>query len=205
MRPPKQSLSGFTLVELILVVILIAIMSVSAARPLSNWSAYSTEVSLNELETALRYAHLYAIQTGCKVAVERFDDDNASVDAHPQAIRLRVTDSLCVRDRSAEMTADITTDITHPGTLDPYQLALEYSVTSTGANINNTGSSIHPTIRAQSSRNDHVLVTFYPEGHACNPAGQGQLTVRFVVPDREDLALLIDCATAYLERSRERS
>ena len=63
-------------------------------------------------------------------------------------------------------------------------------------------SSAYSSVGAHSSRGEYSLVTFYPEGHACNSAGQGQLTVQFIVPDREDLALTIECATAYLERSR---
>ncbi len=58
---------GFTLIELISVVILLSILGVAAFSRLGNMNQFETRAFYNDTVTALRYAQKLAISTGCNV------------------------------------------------------------------------------------------------------------------------------------------
>ncbi len=61
--------NGFTLIELISVVILLSILSVVALSRLDNMNNYKSRAFYNDTVNALRYAQKLAISTGCNVQV----------------------------------------------------------------------------------------------------------------------------------------
>lgn len=58
---------GFTLIELISVVILLSILGVVALARLSNMKGYESAGYFNDVVSALQYAQKLSISTGCRV------------------------------------------------------------------------------------------------------------------------------------------
>jgi MSHA pilin protein MshC len=58
---------GFTLIELISVVVLLSILGVAAFARLGNMNQFESRAFYNDTVTALRYAQKLAISTGCNV------------------------------------------------------------------------------------------------------------------------------------------
>ncbi len=100
-RPVNVDQKGFTLVELMLVIILIGTLSAMAARPLTHTLAYQTEIQMHEIALALDYAHMFAIQTGCTVTASFL----------PDQLVLNRVEPACHRGDAR---------LIHPGTLEPY-------------------------------------------------------------------------------------
>lgn len=66
--------AGFTLAELVIVVLLIGILSVSVARPLLDLHRMKHIVMVEELIASLNYARVYALKSGCQVDIV-FEED----------------------------------------------------------------------------------------------------------------------------------
>jgi MSHA pilin protein MshC len=62
--------NGFTLIELISVVILLSILGVVALSRLNNLNSFDSRGFYNDTVSALRYAQKLAISTGCVVEVK---------------------------------------------------------------------------------------------------------------------------------------
>ena len=60
---------GFTLIELVSVIVLLSILGVVAMSRLGNFSGIETRTFYDEVVNAVRYAHKLAISTGCAVEV----------------------------------------------------------------------------------------------------------------------------------------
>ncbi len=60
---------GFTLIELIAVVVLLSILGVAALARLGNTTAFEEQAFFNDTVNALRYAQKLAVSTGCNVQV----------------------------------------------------------------------------------------------------------------------------------------
>lgn len=69
MRWRKHQHRGFTLIELVTVLILIAVLSVSAISQFASVSVYEKRLFLDEVKQAHRYANVLAKATGCSVEV----------------------------------------------------------------------------------------------------------------------------------------
>lgn len=67
--PPPRRGRGYTLVELVMVVSLIAIVAAVAAPRMFDRSTFDARGARDELATALRYAQKVAVATGCPVRV----------------------------------------------------------------------------------------------------------------------------------------
>lgn len=61
--------TGFTLIELIAVIVLLSILGVAAISRLGNVSGFESRAFYDELVNAVRYGHKLAISTGCAVQV----------------------------------------------------------------------------------------------------------------------------------------
>lgn len=61
--------NGFTLIELIAVIVLLSILGVAAMSRLGNFSGVETRVFYDEVVNAVRYAQKLAVSTGCAVQV----------------------------------------------------------------------------------------------------------------------------------------
>ena len=171
--------SGFTLVELVLVIVLIATLSAVAAQPLKHSIAYQSQLQIKEIEHALSYAQLYAMQTGCVVAVE----------VRPQLLNLRLLDDRCrawtkhAGEKSSERL------LIHPGTLAPYTI------------------DVSTALALRFSESSHLyrpfgegVLKFFPSGAACNPDGKGLATLLLEGASWERTRLQVNCATAFLEK-----
>jgi MSHA pilin protein MshC len=62
--------AGFTLIELVAVIVLLSILGVVAMSRLGNFSGIETRVFYDEVVNAVRYAQKLAISTGCAVQVD---------------------------------------------------------------------------------------------------------------------------------------
>lgn len=67
--PSLYRKQGFTLVELILIIVLISIISVAALPKFFNNNDFEQKVFFNDTLNALRYAQKTAIATGCNVRI----------------------------------------------------------------------------------------------------------------------------------------
>ncbi len=94
---PRRVPEGFTLVELVIVIVLAGILAVVAFARFVDRSAFEARGYREGVRAALRYAHKHAIASGCNV--------RATVDA--AGYRLRRSDS-CTG------TADFSTDVRRP-------------------------------------------------------------------------------------------
>jgi MSHA pilin protein MshC len=65
-----RSRFGFTLVELVTVIVLLSVLSVLALSRLGNVSGFERRAYYDEVVNALRYAQKVALTTGCSVRVE---------------------------------------------------------------------------------------------------------------------------------------
>jgi prepilin-type N-terminal cleavage/methylation domain-containing protein len=66
---PSPRLAGFTLVELVMVIMIIGVLSVSFAPRVASLSTYEVRTWADELRHALRLARSLAIYRGCAVRV----------------------------------------------------------------------------------------------------------------------------------------
>lgn len=69
MRLQGRFQKGFSLVELITVVVLLSIIAIAAFSRMSGFGAFEQKAFFDEVVTALRYAQKLAISTGCSVQV----------------------------------------------------------------------------------------------------------------------------------------
>ena len=81
--------NGFSLLELITVIVLIGILSVTVAMRFSR-APFATASFEQELRAALRFAQKFALVSGCDVEV----DVNASTDTYALNLRSDATSSL---------------------------------------------------------------------------------------------------------------
>jgi prepilin-type N-terminal cleavage/methylation domain-containing protein len=63
-------LAGFTLVELVMVIVILGVLSVSFAPRIATLSTYDTRTWSDDLRHALRHARHLALQRGCAVRVD---------------------------------------------------------------------------------------------------------------------------------------
>lgn len=62
-----RKLSGFTIVELVLVIVLLGIMSAVTLTRFFDVQIFSSRFTFNDIESALSYSHTTAITSGCAV------------------------------------------------------------------------------------------------------------------------------------------
>ena len=66
----KDSQQGFTLVELVVVLVLLAIVSAFAMPKFFDLNLYSDRTAYDETVSAMRYAQKLAVSSGCEVQVQ---------------------------------------------------------------------------------------------------------------------------------------
>lgn len=64
---PIQKPSGFTLIELIMVIVILGILSASIAPKFAGKSTYAEHAFFSDTLNAIRYAQKLAVTTGCNV------------------------------------------------------------------------------------------------------------------------------------------
>lgn len=72
----KQS-SGFTLIELIVIIVLLGILSAVALPRFFNIDGYRTRAAYDEVAAAVRYAQKLAVVSGCEVQVQIYSNGYA--------------------------------------------------------------------------------------------------------------------------------
>jgi MSHA pilin protein MshC len=65
----KRAAQGFTLIELVMVIVLLGILSATALPKFFAVSGYQQQVFFDDTLSAVRYAQKLAVATGCKVQV----------------------------------------------------------------------------------------------------------------------------------------
>ena len=68
--PHPHLMTGFTLVELVMVIMILGILSISFAPRVASLSAYDARTWADDLRQALRHARSLAVQRGCAVRVD---------------------------------------------------------------------------------------------------------------------------------------
>ena len=71
--PLVKRSSGFTLVEMIVILVLLGIISAVALPRFFNVDGYRTRATYDEVAGAVRYAQKLAVASGCDVRVQIFD------------------------------------------------------------------------------------------------------------------------------------
>jgi len=66
----KRQNAGFTLVELIVIIVLMGILSAVALPKFFNLDVYRTRAAYDEVANAVRYAQKLAVASGCDVQVQ---------------------------------------------------------------------------------------------------------------------------------------
>lgn len=65
----KMRVSGFTLIELIMVLVVLGALSIFVLPRMFNKGSFDTIAFQQELKTAIRYAHKLSIASGCEIQV----------------------------------------------------------------------------------------------------------------------------------------
>jgi len=73
---PNYKSHGFTLVELVLVIVLLSILSVVAVPRFFERSAFQDRAVYDDIASTLRYAQKVAIASGCPSQFQFLDDSN---------------------------------------------------------------------------------------------------------------------------------
>jgi len=113
--------TGFTIVELVFVLVLIGILAVSASSLFFNTSTYNQQVYFSQVLNSLRYAQKLAIATGCNIRVSNSPANAITVD-------MQLTGSSCT-------TGSTYVSITDPvSKISPYQKVAPTGVTIVPSN-----------------------------------------------------------------------
>jgi MSHA pilin protein MshC len=125
-RPSHFSNAGFTLVELVMVLVLLGILAVVALPKFSGRSEFDERVFFDDVLNAIRYAQKSAVATGCNV---RFEINNNQY----QLIR----DDSC---SSSQFTS--TLPVRHPGTGESSYVGSQTNVSLSATNTQTTFDSL---------------------------------------------------------------
>lgn len=70
MHRSPMTQAGFTMIELVLVILVLGIMSAVVAPRFFNFTEYEDHAAYNEVAGAVRYAQKLAVASGCEVQVD---------------------------------------------------------------------------------------------------------------------------------------
>ncbi|MEQ1635755.1 MAG: prepilin-type N-terminal cleavage/methylation domain-containing protein [Methylococcales bacterium] len=101
-KPVKRQ-QGFTLVELVMIIVVLGILSVTASPKFFGVSEYQVRAFFDDTLSAIRYAQKLAVANHCKVQV--------SINANGYTLKRPATESQCF---SSSPTFSVA--VTHPGT-----------------------------------------------------------------------------------------
>lgn len=82
-RPAPPAVRGYTVVELVLVIVILGILSAVAAPRFFDNDAFSERAFFDEVGTAVRYAQKVAVASGCRVRVTLAADSYAVAQQAP--------------------------------------------------------------------------------------------------------------------------
>lgn len=102
---------GFTLIELVMLIVLLGVVSVTALPKFFNYQVFQERGFFDDTLAAFRYAQKLAIATGCNVLITTSGNQF-------QLKRPAASDrSKC----SSTTSSDFTLNVTRPGSIDSYQ------------------------------------------------------------------------------------
>lgn len=130
------SQKGFTLIELVMVIVLLGILSATVLPKFFAVTRYKNKLFLDDTLSALRYAQKLAVATGCNVQVS-IDNNRYTLSRSANADR-----SLC----TSNLPTDFSLPVRHPGTGEP-----DYTHVENGVSLTATPSSFYFNALGQAS------------------------------------------------------
>jgi MSHA pilin protein MshC len=120
LKKHKRAANGFTLIELVLVIVLLGILSATALPKFFAVSGYQQQMLFDDTLSAVRYAQKLAVATGCKVQV--------SVNANTYVLKQPAARSQCLSN-----SAVFSLPVRNPGTGETSYTHSEAGVSLTAA------------------------------------------------------------------------
>ncbi len=168
--------SGFTMIELIMVIIIVGILAASA-RALLNTEAFEQRYFADDTLQAMRFAQQIAITQGCAVQLELNNNDGFYLK------------------QDADCGVDDTPDFTHTNYLNRPTSTDDYTNTDWPDGVTLTENDA--TLPAADSNTGQSTVVFYPQGWACVADGSSAEEYTYDFTSTFTISLNLVCATGF--------
>lgn len=180
----QHASSGFTLIELIMVIVVMGVLSAMVAPRFANKNTFEARFFRDDVLSALRFAQNHAKTTGC-LAQFRITSTTFTISR----------DAGCADSNLDPATANYSVTVDRPGGGGNSIVGGIRIQAGIGSDPDDNGDNWGAIFGA----GDAWVVTFLPDGSAvCNATHPIRWFVRFVPPTGRRYVLQVECATGYI-------